>query len=95
MLAAATNKWTETAFSRGVVAGTSHWTAILTIVRRVPGNADVLRKNPLGIYVDAIDWSRELEPQPQPATPSALSAPSPAPLSAPIDAPASSEESTK
>jgi type IV secretion system protein TrbF len=86
-------KWTETAFSRGVVAGTSHWTAILTIVRRAPANADVLRKNPLGIYVDAIDWSRELEPQP--ATPSVASAPSPAPLPAPIDAPASSEETTK
>jgi hypothetical protein len=22
----------------------------------------MLRKNPLGIYIDAIDWSRELEP---------------------------------
>jgi type IV secretion system protein TrbF len=54
-------KWTETAFARGVADGTSHWTAMLTIVRQAPTNADVLRKNPLGIYVDAIDWSRELE----------------------------------
>jgi type IV secretion system protein VirB5 len=55
-------KWTQTAFDRGAASGTSHWTAILTIVRQAPANADVLRKNPLGIYVDAIDWSRELEP---------------------------------
>ena len=27
-----------------------------------PTIADTLRKNPLGLYVDAIDWSRELEP---------------------------------
>jgi type IV secretion system protein VirB5 len=57
-------KWTETAYDHGAASGTSHWTAILTIVRQPPANADTLRKNPLGIYVDAIDWSRELEPAP-------------------------------
>jgi type IV secretion system protein VirB5 len=56
-------KWVETAFERGTVAGTSRWTAILTIVTTPPTSADTLRRNPLGIYVDAIDWSRELEPQ--------------------------------
>lgn len=66
-------KWTETAYDHGAVSGTSHWTAILTIVRQAPANADVLRKNPLGIYVDAIDWSRELEPTPS----SAVQAPMP------------------
>jgi type IV secretion system protein VirB5 len=55
-------KWTETAYERGSQDGTSHWTGILTLVTRVPTSADVLRRNPLGIYVDAIDWSRELEP---------------------------------
>jgi type IV secretion system protein VirB5 len=54
-------KWTETAFERGTQAGTSRWTAILTTVTRPPKSADILRKNPLGIYVDAIDWSRELD----------------------------------
>src|SRR3546814_6435052 len=52
-------KWTETAYERGSLAGTSRWTAILTTMMRPPTSADVLRKNPLGIYVDAIDWSRE------------------------------------
>lgn len=75
-------KWTETAYDHGATSGTSHWTAILTIVRQAPANADVLRKNPLGIYVDAIDWSRELETPtaptpaiPAPATPVASDAP--------------------
>lgn len=63
-------KWVETAFERGSPAGTSHWTAILTVELRAPKTADTLRKNPLGLYVDAIDWSRELEaasPTPKPA----------------------------
>jgi len=54
-------KWTETAFERGSQSGTSRWTAILTTVTRPPASVDVLRKNPLGIYVDAVDWSRELD----------------------------------
>lgn len=65
-------KWTETAYERGNLAGTSHWTAILTVVLKPPASADVLRRNPLGLYVDAIDWSRELDepaPSQQPADP--------------------------
>jgi type IV secretion system protein VirB5 len=55
-------KWTERAFERGNATGTSRWTAILTLVERPPRDAETLRRNPLGIYVDAIDWSQELEP---------------------------------
>lgn len=79
-------KWTETAFERGSQSGMSRWTAILTTVTRPPASADVLRKNPLGIYVDAIDWSRELDTAPVPAA--ARPAPEPAanlPLGSPLD----------
>lgn len=55
-------KWTETPYERGSAGGSSTWTGILTIVTKPPVSADTLRKNPLGIYVDAIDWSREIEP---------------------------------
>jgi type IV secretion system protein VirB5 len=83
-------KWTETAYERGVQAGTSRWTAILTIVTRPPADAETLRKNPLGIYVDAIDWSRELDTPPsaapaQPAPPTAAAMPMPTPLGSPLD----------
>jgi type IV secretion system protein VirB5 len=57
-------KWTETAYERGSLAGTTRWTAILAVALRPPESADVLRKNPLGLYVDAIDWARELETAP-------------------------------
>ncbi|QUT06949.1 conjugal transfer protein TrbF [Sphingobium phenoxybenzoativorans] len=70
-------KWIETIFERGTAAGTSRWTAILTIVTTPPTSADMLRRNPLGIYVDAIDWSRELEPQATPALSEAREAPEP------------------
>ena len=42
-------KWLETAYGRGAPAGTSHWTAILTVVLSTPSTADALRKNPLGL----------------------------------------------
>lgn len=77
-------KWSETAYERGALAGTSRWTAILTIVRKPPATADVLRKNPLGIYVDAIDWSRELEPAGAPAAPQPTPSSS-LPLGSPLD----------
>ncbi|HYE29076.1 MAG TPA: conjugal transfer protein TrbF [Allosphingosinicella sp.] len=61
-------KWIETSYERGSLVGTTRWTAILSIAVRPPSSADTLRKNPLGLYVDAIDWSRELDvPAPAPA----------------------------
>jgi type IV secretion system protein TrbF len=65
-------KWTETAFERGSLVGASRWTAILSVAMRPPRSAETLRKNPLGLYVDAIDWSRELDiPAPAPSAPPA------------------------
>lgn len=54
-------KWKESAYERGSLAATSRWTAMLTVAVKPPRSADVLRKNPLGLYVEAIDWSREYE----------------------------------
>ena len=52
--------WTERRFQDGSLAETSRWTAILTVVVQPPRDAERLRKNPLGIFVNAINWSREL-----------------------------------
>jgi len=57
-------KWTESVFERGSLAKTERWTAMLTVVMKPPKTADALRKNPLGLYVNAIDWARELDGQP-------------------------------
>ena len=52
--------WTEKRYENGQLAGTDRWTAILTIVIQTPRDAERLRANPLGIYVNAINWSREM-----------------------------------
>jgi type IV secretion system protein VirB5 len=48
------------AYESGQLAATERWTAILTIVIEPPRDADRLRKNPLGVFVNAINWSKEL-----------------------------------
>jgi type IV secretory pathway TrbF-like protein len=52
--------WVERTFENGQLAKTERWTAILTLVVQLPRDAERLRKNPLGIFVHAINWSREL-----------------------------------
>jgi type IV secretory pathway TrbF-like protein len=80
-------KWSESEYERGSLAGTSRWTAILTVRLRPPRAADTLRRNPLGLYVDAIDWSRELEPAARPAPLPAAPAPPAPPASVPRGSP--------
>ena len=52
--------WTERRYQDGSLAATERWSAILTIVVQTPRDAEKLRANPLGIYVNAINWSKEL-----------------------------------
>ena len=52
--------WTERRYENGQLSGTERWTAILTLVLQPPRDAERLRANPLGIYVNAISWSREM-----------------------------------
>jgi type IV secretion system protein TrbF len=62
-------RWREKAFENGSVAGTQSFTGVLTIVSKPPRDAATLRANPLGIYINAINWSRELESAPPPKSP--------------------------
>ena len=52
--------WVQRRYQDGALATTERWTAILSVVIQPPHDADRLRKNPLGIYVTAINWSKEL-----------------------------------
>jgi type IV secretory pathway TrbF-like protein len=52
--------WTEQRYEDGQLAATERWTAILTIVLQPPKSSDALRKNPLGVFVHALSWSREM-----------------------------------
>lgn len=51
--------WIERRYQNGQLAATERWTAILTIAIQPPRDAERLRSNPLGIFVHAINWSRE------------------------------------
>jgi len=52
--------WVQRSYENGSLSATERWTAILTIVIETPRDADRLRKNPLGVYVNAFNWSKEL-----------------------------------
>jgi type IV secretion system protein VirB5 len=52
--------WIERRYENGQLAATERWTAIVSIVIETPRDADRLRKNPLGVFVNAINWSKEL-----------------------------------
>jgi type IV secretion system protein VirB5 len=52
--------WTERHYQDGSLAGTERWSAILTIVVQPPRTPDMVRKNPLGLFINAINWSKEL-----------------------------------
>ncbi|MBP1295735.1 MULTISPECIES: conjugal transfer protein TrbF [Bradyrhizobium] len=52
--------WVQRVYENGALSSTERWTAILSVVIRTPHDADQLRKNPLGIYVNTINWSKEL-----------------------------------
>jgi type IV secretion system protein VirB5 len=52
--------WIQRSYENGSLSATERWTAILTVVIDAPHDADRLRKNPLGVYVNAVNWSKEL-----------------------------------
>ena len=57
-------RWTEQRFVNGAPAGTERWNAVVSIVQQTPRTEQRLRKNPLGIYVNGLSWSRELDASP-------------------------------
>jgi len=53
-------EWVERRYVDDTLASTTRWSAILTIVIQIPTDADRLKKNPLGVYIHALNWSKEL-----------------------------------
>lgn len=54
-------RWIERNYANGSPSGTERWTAVLSIVLQPPRTEERLRRNPLGIYVNGLSWSRELD----------------------------------
>lgn len=53
-------RWRETTFLSGVQQDQQTYTAVLSIVIDPPRDEATLHRNPLGIYVHGINWSRDL-----------------------------------
>lgn len=66
-------KWREQAYLRGMPDKATHWTALLTVQQSLPKRADILRKNPLGLYVTDLSWSQDYGGgDPSPSSPKPL-----------------------
>lgn len=52
--------WTERRYQDGSLAATERWSAIATLIVQPPRTPDAIRRNPLGVFVDALNWSKEL-----------------------------------
>lgn len=53
-------RWRETHYRDNVLQSTDTFTAVLTITITPPRNEATLHKNPLGVYVHGINWSKDL-----------------------------------
>jgi type IV secretion system protein TrbF len=54
-------RWLEHRYENGAPNDTERWTAVLSIVLQPPRTEERLRRNPLGIYINGLSWSRELD----------------------------------
>lgn len=51
--------WVERRYDQGALVDTTRWSAILTVTIQSPRSAEEVTKNPLGIFVHALNWSKE------------------------------------
>jgi type IV secretion system protein VirB5 len=55
-------RWLERTFEGGALKDTRRLTGLFSIVLTPPKTVEAVRKNPLGIYVHALNWSQDLSP---------------------------------
>lgn len=53
-------EWIERRYLDGSLAATERWSAILTVTIQLPSDVERLKRNPLGLYVLSLNWSKEL-----------------------------------
>ena len=53
-------RWKESAYENGAIATAERFTGVLTVILKTPNTPETLRKNPLGLYVHSLNWSRDL-----------------------------------
>ncbi|MBI1684208.1 conjugal transfer protein TrbF [Caulobacter hibisci] len=53
-------QWRETVYEHGAALPAQRWTGLFTVAQTPPRNEAQLRANPLGVFVTAFQWSRDL-----------------------------------
>lgn len=53
-------RWKETHFRGGAQLGSQTYTAMLSVITQAPKDAETLHRNPLGLYVHGLHWSKDL-----------------------------------
>lgn len=53
-------RWMERTYEHSALSGAAHFTGVLSVILSPPETAEALRKNPLGIYVHALNWTKDL-----------------------------------
>lgn len=53
-------RWRETSFRSGAQIGVADFTASLSVITTPPQDAETLHRNPLGLYVHGLNWSKDL-----------------------------------
>jgi type IV secretory pathway TrbF-like protein len=53
-------QWREATYDQGATTSTANWTGLFTIKIQPPKTEAEVRANPLGVYITAFQWSRDL-----------------------------------
>jgi type IV secretion system protein VirB5 len=53
-------QWRETTYDQGATTAVGNWTGLFTLKTEPPKTEAELRSNPLGLYITAFQWSRDL-----------------------------------
>ena len=53
-------RWQENSFENGTMMKTDRFTGVFTVIFKPPDTTEVLKRNPLGLYIHALNWSHDL-----------------------------------
>jgi type IV secretion system protein TrbF len=53
-------RWKEETFENGTVMKRERFTGVFIVIFRSPDTTEIIKKNPLGLYIRAINWSYDL-----------------------------------
>lgn len=53
-------RWREQTYQNRALVKTEHLTGLVTLVHRLPSTPEMLRNNPLGLYIYSLSWGSDL-----------------------------------